>query len=199
MASNNQEYAVDFEIEQFFGKTSATRSECDALAKQLVGGNVVLVAVQGVCSYTVYAGQCQEFVVQFRLKSLALDLETATLSQKIYGPLTPEVSFHGQLGGETDVNDIEKEPLYIYVMTRIPGISHLDFILSHDVPDNSPEWFTWRNYLLTDMARLVLSSHDRLYVQYLLWIVGSLPCRGNNRKLPVQSISTPSGPNARGN
>lgn len=64
-----------------------------------------------------------------------------------------EVSFHGQLGGEADANG--KEPLCIYVMTRIPGISYLDFVLSHDIPDNSPEWFTWRDSLLADMARLV--------------------------------------------
>lgn len=156
MASNNQEYSVDLEIVQFFGKTSATRPECDAFAKQLVGGNVVPVAVQGVCSYTVYAGQNQDFVVQFRLKSLTLSLETATLARQIYGSLTPEVAFHGRLGRETDVNG--KEPLHVYVMTRIPGISHLDFILSHDVPENSPEWFAWRKFLLTDMARLVSSS-----------------------------------------
>ncbi|KAI1314273.1 hypothetical protein F5Y03DRAFT_336620 [Xylaria venustula] len=156
MASNNQEYSVDLEIDHFFEKTSATRSECDASAKQLVGGDVVPIAVQGVCSYTVYAGQNQEFVVQFRLKSLTLDLGTVTLARKIYGSLTPEVSFHGQLGGEIDAKG--KEPLYIYVMTRIPGISHLDFILSHDVPENSPEWFTWRNSLLTDMARFFALS-----------------------------------------
>ncbi|KAI0870087.1 hypothetical protein GGS24DRAFT_493269 [Hypoxylon argillaceum] len=106
----------------------------------LVGGNVVPVAVQCVCSYTVYTSRNQEFVVQFRLKSFALDLET--------------VSFHGQLGGEADANG--KEPLCIYVMTRIPGISYLNFVLSHDIPDNSPEWFTWRDSLLADMARLVL-------------------------------------------
>ncbi|KAI0186564.1 hypothetical protein EV127DRAFT_394769 [Xylaria flabelliformis] len=156
MASNNQEYSVDLEIVNFFGQTSATRSECDASAKQLVGGDVVPVAVQGVCSYTVYAGQNQEFVVQFRLKSLDMNLETVALARKIYGSLAPEVSFHGQLGGETDANG--KEPVYIYVMTRIPGISHLDFILSRNVPQNSPEWFTWRNSLLTDMARFFALS-----------------------------------------
>ncbi|KAI0100324.1 hypothetical protein GGR51DRAFT_575408 [Nemania sp. FL0031] len=156
MASSNQEYSVDLEIVRFFGQTSATQSECDDLAKQLVGGNVVPVAVQGVCSYTVYAGQKQEFVVQFRLKSLALDLETVTLARKIYGSLAPEVSFHGQLGGETGANG--KEPLCVYVMTRILGISHLDFILSHNVPENSPEWFLWRSSLLTDMARFFALS-----------------------------------------
>ncbi|KAJ8126099.1 hypothetical protein O1611_g7539 [Lasiodiplodia mahajangana] len=156
MASNNQEYSVDSEIVHFFGQTSATRSECDALAKQLVGGNVVPVAVQGVCSYTVYAGQNSEFVAQFRLESLSLNLETTTLARKVYGSLTPEVSFHGQIGEEADANG--KEPLYVYIMTRIPGISHLDFILSHNVPENSPEWFTWRKSLLTDMARFFALS-----------------------------------------
>ncbi|KAI0418735.1 hypothetical protein F5X98DRAFT_108991 [Xylaria grammica] len=156
MAPDYQEYSADTEIVRFFGQTSATRSECDASAKQLVGGNVVPVAVQGACSYTVYAGQNQEFVVQFRLRSLTLNLETVTLARKIYGSLTPEVSFRGQLGAETGANG--KEPLHIYVVTRIPGISRLDFMLSHDAPENSPEWFTWRNSLLTDVARFFALS-----------------------------------------
>ncbi|KAI0197548.1 hypothetical protein F4808DRAFT_293324 [Astrocystis sublimbata] len=156
MASDNEEYSVDSEILQFFAKASATRSECDALAKQLTGGSwdVVPVAVQGVCSYTVYAGQNQEFVAQFRLKSLSLKLETGMLARKIHGSLAPEVSFHGEIGKEAD----GKEPLLVYTMTRIQGISHLDFILSHNILENSPQWFTWRESLLTDMAKFFALS-----------------------------------------
>ncbi|KAK0709350.1 hypothetical protein B0T26DRAFT_678786 [Lasiosphaeria miniovina] len=60
MASESQEYA-----------TSVRRETCGALAKELVGSDqIVPVAVQGDCSYTVYAGEGLGQIVQFRLKSL---------------------------------------------------------------------------------------------------------------------------------
>lgn len=59
------------------------------------------VAVQGNCSYSVYAGPSLEYVVQFRLKSLLLDMEVASLAREVYGPFAPAVSFEGQLGDET--------------------------------------------------------------------------------------------------
>ncbi|KAI1368757.1 hypothetical protein F5Y08DRAFT_354012 [Xylaria arbuscula] len=189
MAPSYEEYSVDLEIAQFFEQTSATRSECDDYAKQRVGGNVVHVAVQGSCSYTVYAGPKQEFVVQFRLKSLRPKPGTYELAQEIYKGLVPEVSFRGQLGKE-EVQG-EKEPLYIYVMNRLEGISQLDFILSHDATENSPEWFMWRKSLITDMARFFAVSwkHPRhvtpFYLQNLRskhrgelgQLLGSLPAR----------------------
>lgn len=153
MTSSNLEYSVDQEIAHFFGKTSATRSACDISAKELAGGNVVPVAVQGVCSYTVYAGPKQDLVVQFRLRSLRLKLETMTLAREIYGQFAPQISFKGQIGEDADVDG--KEPLYIYTMTRVQGVSHLDFILGHNVPENSPEYFDWRKTLITDIARFV--------------------------------------------
>src|SRR6266536_6376765 len=104
MTSSNPEYSLDKEIIHFFGKTSATRSACDASAKELVGGNVVPVAVQGACSYTVYAGPNQDFVVQFRLRSLRLNLETMSLDRKIHGHLAPQISFEGQIGEDVDVD-----------------------------------------------------------------------------------------------
>ncbi|KXX83352.1 hypothetical protein MMYC01_200087 [Madurella mycetomatis] len=146
---SNQEYSVDQEIAYFFEKTSATRSACNARAKELVGGNVTPVAVQGVCSYSVYAGPNDDFVVQFRLKSLELRMETVNLARDMYGSLTPQVSFKGQIGEDVD----GKEPLYVYVMSRVQGISHLDFILAHSLPENSPQNFTWRKNLIADVAR----------------------------------------------
>lgn len=151
MATSGLEYSVDQEIAHFFEKTSATRSACDTYVQEHVGGDVIPVAVQGVCSYTVYAGPNGEFVAQFRLKSLELRMETANLARTIYGHFAPQVAFTGQIG-----DDMEgKEPLYIYVMGRIPGISYLDFILAHTshVPENSPEFSSWRKNLITDIAR----------------------------------------------
>ncbi len=98
--STYQEYSLDTAVAEFFTQTSATCKECDDKAKELVGGRVVPVTVQGSCSYSVYAGPELEFVVQFRLKSLMLDPQVSTLARHIYGSLAPNVAFHGQLGDE---------------------------------------------------------------------------------------------------
>lgn len=145
--STYPEYSLDIAITEFFSKTSATREACDTKARDLVGGGIVPVTVQGNCSYSVYAGPEFEFVVQFRLKSLMLKLETVTLARKIYGSLAPNTSFHGELG------DGGKEPFCVYVMNRIQGISHLDFILASDVPGNSNQNFIWQKTLMSDVAR----------------------------------------------
>ncbi|KAJ6179632.1 hypothetical protein N7519_010093 [Penicillium mononematosum] len=144
-----QEYSVDEEILYFFRKTSATKSSCDAYAQELVGGPVVPVTVQGVCSYTVYAGPNHGFVVQFRLQSLGLNTKMATLARDIYGSLVPTATFHGQIG-EEGVDG--KEPLSVYVMSRVKGISHLDFILAHNFLEDSLEYCTWRENLVSDIA-----------------------------------------------
>ncbi|KAK4199267.1 hypothetical protein QBC40DRAFT_203108 [Triangularia verruculosa] len=184
-----EEYSLNQEIVQFFLKTSAVRSECDALAVSLVGGVATPVAVQGVCSYTVYAGPSDEFVVQFRLKSLQLPLETAALAKTIFGEFAPDVAFKGQIGDDSGTDG--KEPLYVYVMTRMRGISQLDFILAHSEPENSPEWFQWRNNFITDLARFFArawkspqtvdaESRDKLRVSYekdMGLLLASLPER----------------------
>ncbi|KAK3947912.1 hypothetical protein QBC32DRAFT_401298 [Pseudoneurospora amorphoporcata] len=75
------------QIDAFFNKTSASRKACVARAKELVGdvdGVVVPVDVQGMRSYTVYAGPELDIVVQFRMESLALNISLATA---IYGSL----------------------------------------------------------------------------------------------------------------
>ncbi len=146
------EYSLDVAIAEFFSQTSATREACDTKSKDLVGGEVVPVTVQGNCSYLVYAGPEFEFVVQFRLKSLMLKSEVVILAREIYGFLTPNASFHGQLGEDG------REPLSIYVMNRIPGISYLDFVLANGFPENSDEKFVWRKTLMSDVARYCFPS-----------------------------------------
>lgn len=147
--STDQEYSLNATIADFFMQTSATCEACDAKAKELVGGTVVPVTVQGNCSYFVYAGPELEFVVQFRLKSLMLRPEISALAREVYGFLAPNVSFHGQLG------DDSKEPLFVYVMSRVQGISHLDFILANSVLRDSDQNREWRKTLMTDVARCV--------------------------------------------
>lgn len=153
-----QDYSVDEEILYFFHQTSSTQSACDARARDLVGGSVIPVAVQGNCSYTVYAGPNHDFVVQFRLKALGLNTELSTLASEIYGPLVPSATFHGQVGNSEEGADV-KEPLLIYVMNRIKGISHLDFILAHNLPVDSVAYCKWRENLVTDIAGYAKYPH----------------------------------------
>lgn len=152
--SDSEEYSREAAIAEFFNQTCATRASCDSRALYLVGGKVVPVEVQGVCSYTVYAGPHLKYVVQFRLKSLKLDIETAALATEVYGSLSPTVRSNGELGSEGD--DAGKEPLLVYVMDRMQGLTHLDFILKYGYPQNLESNFAARKNLMTDIARYVL-------------------------------------------
>lgn len=153
MATTYEEYSVDSEIEAFFKKTSATRAECDARAIKLAGGTAVPIDVQGACSYSVYAGTELEYVVQFRLESLALPTKVTSLATEIYGSLAPKVTFEGKVG------DGEKEPLYVYLMSRMRGLTHLDFILAHGFPENSSNNLVWRQNLIGDIAQYVSTTN----------------------------------------
>ncbi|KAF9894418.1 hypothetical protein FE257_007921 [Aspergillus nanangensis] len=157
MATSGDEYSVDQDITHFFEKTTATRAVCDAYVTEHLGGDIIPVAVQGVCSYTVYAGPHGEYVAQFRLKSHELRIETINLAQTIYGHFVPGVAFKGQIGD--DVVD-EREPVYIYIMSRVKGMSYLDFLLANnsDIPENSPQFSLWRKNLITDIARFFALS-----------------------------------------
>ncbi|KAK4101364.1 hypothetical protein N658DRAFT_425828 [Parathielavia hyrcaniae] len=152
MATTPSEYSVDAEIDEFFQKTSATRAECHARAKELVDGNVVPVPIQGVCSYAVYAGPELEYVVQFRLESLALRDGLSSRVSEVYGSFAPSTSFEGVVG------DGEKEPLHVFVMSRVRGITHLDFILRNGYPEDSPDNIRWRRNLIGDVARFMALS-----------------------------------------
>lgn len=149
MAATYTEYSAAAEIAAFFEKTSASRAACDDRAAELVGGDVVPVDIQGSCSYSVYAGPGLEYIVQFRLEALALKNDASALAREIYGSLVPTVSFEGKIGDE------RKEPLYIYLMDRVRGVTHLDFILARGFPENSPDNSKWRQNLLSDIARYV--------------------------------------------
>ncbi|KFY14628.1 hypothetical protein V492_02507 [Pseudogymnoascus sp. VKM F-4246] len=122
----------------------------DDRAKDLVGGTVCPIKIQGFCSYSVYGGPNLEYVVQFRPKSLELKTENTVLAKQIYGTLAPEVSFMGQLGDD-DITG--KKPLYTYLASRVRGVTQLDLNLSHGCLDNSQENFASRKNLMSDMAR----------------------------------------------
>lgn len=140
------DYCLEDAIADFFTLTSTSRETCNTKAVDLVGGNVVPVAIQGNCSYSVYAGPEFEFVVQFRPKSLRLRLEIIHLAHKIYGSLVPTVLFHGELGENNE------NPLLIYVMPRVRGTSYLDLILANSFAESSDQNLFWRKNLLMDVA-----------------------------------------------
>ncbi|CAJ2510877.1 Uu.00g065020.m01.CDS01 [Anthostomella pinea] len=169
MASEQVQYDADDEISCFFKKTSVDQAECDRLAKDFVGGDITPV---------------------FRLRSLALESKTSELARDVYGNLAPEVSFKQQLGEAVD----GKEPLLVYVMTRLKGMSHLDFILEDGFPKNSPENFARRQTLMKDVARFIALAwkspqpidptqrnelHDT-YQKELQQLLGALPPRFRN-------------------
>ncbi|KAJ6169205.1 hypothetical protein N7497_002048 [Penicillium chrysogenum] len=68
-----------------------------------------------------------------------------TLACDIYGSLVPSATFHGQIG-EEGVDG--KEPLSVYVMGRVK----VGFILAHNLPEDSLEYCTWRENLVSDIA-----------------------------------------------
>jgi len=135
-------YSRDNAISNFFAKTSTSRKACDEKAISIVGGRVEPVAVQGNCSYSIYAGRNLEFVFQFRLASLPLNLETLQLARKIHGSVTPVILTYEQL-----------EDVHVYAMPRIQGVTYLDFILADKYPQNSKENFALRKTLVADIAR----------------------------------------------
>lgn len=89
--------------------------------------------------------------MQYRIRTLGLKPEITNIASNIYGSLVPSVSYYSQFG-EDHVS--EKEPLLVYVVSRFKDISHLNFILEHSVPENSPQFCTWKN-LISDIARYV--------------------------------------------
>ncbi|KAF4454064.1 Protein kinase-like domain protein [Fusarium austroafricanum] len=150
-------YSMEDEISNFFAKTSASRAECDERAEELVGGKATPVKVQGVCSYTLYAGPCLDYIVQFRLEPSRLNMKIISLASEVYGTLAPTVSFQGQIGQASDESNVKK-PLYVYLMHRMKGVTHLDFILARECPENSPEAFAQRGRLMADVARFFALS-----------------------------------------
>jgi hypothetical protein len=81
-----------------------------------------------------------------------LKSEIVVLVREIYGSLAPNTSFHRQLGEDG------KEPLFVYIINRIQGISYLDFVLANGFPENSDENFIWRKTLISDVVRYSSSS-----------------------------------------
>lgn len=146
-----EEYSLPAAISTFFEQTCATREACDLKALSLTGGGtqVIPVPVQGICSYTVYAGPSFESVVQFRLEALGTDDETLALAAEIYGSLVPIAQYEGTLGhGEGGLTEVK-----VYVMPRVRGVTYLDYFLEHGFPVDSVENVGRRKVLMGDIGR----------------------------------------------
>ncbi|RAL06174.1 uncharacterized protein BO80DRAFT_420477 [Aspergillus ibericus CBS 121593] len=146
------------EIDTFFTPTTASISDCHRIAETHLGSAIIPVDTQGTCSYTVRAENNDAYIVQFRLASSQLDVQKMDLARTIYKDLVPSITHKGQIGNTTET----KQPLHIYLMTRIKGISYLEFILEHtsQLSENSPEFFAWRRNYVVDIARFFALSYQ---------------------------------------
>lgn len=150
----SQVSTTDDELNAFFANTSTTQQACDARAKELTGTEVKPVEIQGISSYSVYAGQ--DLVIQFRLKAVELKPSMTALAKKIYGGLAPTTTFQGLLGVEIagiPPNEDEQPPLAVYSMDRIHGVGCALFFAASPYPPNELRRHEFRETLIRDLAR----------------------------------------------
>ncbi|CAG8103521.1 unnamed protein product [Penicillium olsonii] len=75
-------------------------------------------------------------------------MKNITLARQIFGSWAPGTTCHGHMGDMVD----GKESVMVYVMDRVQGTSQLEFEIPRDEPKNSPEYFAWRQNLISDLA-----------------------------------------------
>ncbi|KAH8902544.1 hypothetical protein BR93DRAFT_972609 [Coniochaeta sp. PMI_546] len=106
---------------------------------------------QGYCSYTLCIGDSQ--IIQFRPRAHQLNTTLALLAREVYGVLAPETRFLGVLPIPSDGQQTF-EPLFVYSMTCMPGVSLTDF--RRNVPSRSAgEVRLQRAILVRDFARFL--------------------------------------------
>ncbi|GFP52346.1 hypothetical protein TASIC1_0001049800 [Trichoderma asperellum] len=118
----------EFDIAHFFFYAGVTRQACDDWLSRFKGGIFTPIPEQGNSSYSVYAGQDQEYIVQFRLKSISLDVDAINLAQKVYGFKVPTVVLEAQLGEDGG----EKPPVLVYSIDRVRGTPYSSFLWYRD-------------------------------------------------------------------
>ncbi len=106
---------LDDEIGQFFSQASATRAECDDLARTTFGRLVEPISVQGATNYTVVAELNRKKIVQFRNMDAQLDIRMLELARQVHGDVVPVGAALGRIGDEA------QRQLAIYEMDRLPG------------------------------------------------------------------------------
>ncbi len=146
------QYFLDIFIVEFFTRTSVTREACDEKAAFLIENNIISVSIQESCSYIVYNETCFEFIVQFWLQSLSLNLKTTILARKIHDNLAFIIAYHEQL------EDTSQETALVYSLDRISGISYLEFCLANNYVENSEENLVLQADLMMNLAWSVVLS-----------------------------------------
>ncbi|KAL8306254.1 hypothetical protein RB600_008908 [Gaeumannomyces tritici] len=107
--------SVDDDVAEFFSSTSATREECDSIARTAFEGPVWPVAVQGATSYTVVAGRSGDKIVQFRDRNAQLDIRMLELAKRVHADLVLDCTALGWIGNSTGPQ------LAVYAMDKLPG------------------------------------------------------------------------------
>lgn len=115
----NVEYSLDNAIAGFFSSsgTSATREQCDDVARREIGDAIQPAQLQGMASYTVMAG---EKVMQFREKGNELEDNMLALAVKTHPDVVASYAFHGLIGGSK-----EEKALSVYSMPKLPGRNYI--------------------------------------------------------------------------
>jgi hypothetical protein len=112
-------YSLENTINSFFeSQPTVTRRQCDELAVSLVGEPIHPAPIQGAFSYTVIAGARQSKIVQFRVQSSVLDMETLSLAQAVHGQFVAGCTYHGNIG--------QSSPLSVYEMEKLPGTTYIE-------------------------------------------------------------------------
>lgn len=141
------QYSLDIFIVEFFTRTSVTREACDEKAAFLIKNNIISVSIQESCSYIVYDKTRFEFVVQFRLQSLSLNLKIMILARKIHDNLASIIAYYEQL------EDTSQETALVYFLDRISDISYLEFCLTNNYVKNSEENLVLQADLMMNLAQ----------------------------------------------
>ncbi|KAJ6021967.1 hypothetical protein N7540_007471 [Penicillium herquei] len=132
-----------------------------------------------------------EEILHFFRQTSATQLACNACAQELVGGPVVPVKIQGSCSYTFYAGPTREFVLFVYVMSRVKGISHLDFILAHNLPPDSVEFCMWRQNLIADIARFLglswkhpqpLSSSDReakfqRYEKDLRQLLVALPSR----------------------
>lgn len=96
---------------RYLQQAYVTQDACDVQAMKLKGGPIVPVPCQGLCSYSVFAGENSEHVISFREETIGeIHIDDLALAAQIHGDIVPAAEPMGDFG-----------PLKIFIMPRLDG------------------------------------------------------------------------------
>ena len=119
---------------------------CDEKVAVLIKDNIISVSIQESCSYIIYNETYFEFVVQFQLQSLLLNLKITILARKIHDNLAFIIAYYEQL------ENTSQETALVYSLNRISDINYLEFCLANNYVENSEENLVLQADLMMNLA-----------------------------------------------